>query len=388
MHTIEECFYQIRNGVNIKQGTVDGGYPITRIETIANDKFNRDRMGYAGITDLEKYESYVLEDGDLLMSHINSVQYLGRTVLYKKQGKEKIIHGMNLLGLKARRDIIRPAYARYYFYSRPFREQVERITKKSVNQASFAVVDLKKIKICVPDLSTQERVVDILDLVNQIVEERQQELLQLDDLIKARFVEMFGDIVLNPFGWSKESFGEICDVRDGTHDSPKYYETGYPLVTSKNVTGGKIDLKDCSFICKADFNKINERSKVDIGDIIMPMIGTVGKPVIVDIEPNFAIKNVSLIKFKTNSRVLNIYICALLQSDYFNDAVLSKARGGTQKFISLGDIRKLEVLVPPLDLQKHFVDFVKQIDKSKVAIQKSLDETQLLFNSLMQKYFG
>ena len=76
--------------------------------------------------------------------------------------------------------------------------------------------------------------------------------------------------------------GTICDVRDGTHDSPQYYETGYPLVTSKNVTGGKIDLTDCSLICEADFKKINERSKVDMGDIIKPMIGTVGKPVIVD----------------------------------------------------------------------------------------------------------
>ena len=93
--TIEECFYQIRNGVNIKQGTEDGGYPITRIETTANGKFNRDRMGYAGITDLEKYESYVLEDGDLLMSHINSVQYLGRTVLYKKKGKHRCTRGTN-----------------------------------------------------------------------------------------------------------------------------------------------------------------------------------------------------------------------------------------------------------------------------------------------------
>ena len=199
---------------------------------------------------------------------------------------------------------------------------------------------------------------------------------------------MFGDTVLNPFGWDKDLLGIVCDVRDGTHDSPKYYETGFPLVTSKNVTGGKIDLKDCSLICEDDFKKINERSKVAIGDIIMPMIGTVGKPVIVDIEPNFAIKNVSLIKFKTASRVINIYIQALLQSDYFDDAVLSKVRGGTQKFISLGDIRKLEVLVPPIEKQKQFASFVSQVDKSKAAVQKALEEAQLLFDSLMQQYFG
>ena len=120
-------------------------------------------------------------------------------------------------------------------------------------------------------------------------------------------------------------------------------------------------------ISEADFNKINERSKVDMGDIIMPMIGTVGKPVIVNVKPDFAIKNVSLIKFTDDSRVLNTFIRSLLQSDYFDDAVLSKVRGGTQKFISLGDIRKLVVIVPPMELQEQFAAFVEQTDKSKLC---------------------
>lgn len=184
--TIDDCFFQIQNGANIKQGDVDGGFPITRIETTANDKFNRDRMGYAGITDISKYESYVLEDGDLLMSHINSVQYLGRTVLYVKQTDETIIHGMNLLRLKARRDVINPAYARYCFYGNPFRRQVRKITKKSVNQASFAVKDLKQIKIDIPSLSEQEQIVEILDKLQKIIEMRSNELSTLDELIKAR----------------------------------------------------------------------------------------------------------------------------------------------------------------------------------------------------------
>ena len=154
------------------------------------------------------------------------------------------------------------------------------------------------------------------------------------------------------------------------------------------MTSGKIDVTGCSLICEADYKKINERSRVDIGDIIMPMIGTVGNPVIVDIEPYFAIKNVALIKFRLNSSVLNIYVRALLQSDYFDDAVLSKVRGGTQKFISLGDIRKLEILVPPMELQEQFATFVEQTDKSKLAIQQSLDKLELLKKSLMQQYFG
>jgi len=244
------------------------------------------------------------------------------------------------------------------------------------------------IEIPLLAMGQQIAIAEKFEKVSELIALRKEQLAKLDRLVKSRFIELFGDTILNPFGWDKNMLGSVCDVRDGTHDSPQYYETGYPLVTSKNVTGGKIDLTDCSLICKADFDKINERSKVDIGDIIMPMIGTVGKPVVVDIEPNFAIKNVALIKFKTDSKVLNIYIRALLQSDYFEDAVLSKVRGGTQKFISLGDIRKLEVLVPPMEIQKQFVAFVEQTDKSKLAIQQSLDKLELLKKSLMQEYYG
>ena len=262
------------------------------------------------------------------------------------------------------------------------------------SQARGATIKGIKIEVIadlvLPEISVKEqaRVSEIIGKVDALICMQQQMARNLDQLIKSRFIELFGDIVLNPFGWEKEYLGVVCDVRDGTHDSPHYHSTGFPLVTSKNVTGGEIDLTDCSLISEADFNKINERSKVDMGDIIMPMIGTVGKPVIVNVKPNFAIKNVSLIKFKDDSRVLNTFIRSLLQSDYFDDAVLSKVRGGTQKFIALGDIRKLVVIVPPMELQEQFAAFVEQTDKSKLAVQKGLQELEILKKSLMQQYFG
>ena len=273
-----------------------------------------------------------------------------------------------------------------YYYLLSKKEYVNDIGR-GVAQNNINMNILRNMEVFLPDVKVQTHIVREIEKVDNLISLRKQQLSKLDELVKARFVELFGDTILNPFGWEKDSLGTVCDVRDGTHDSPKYHEIGFPLVTSKNVTGGKIDLTDCSFICEEDFNKINERSKVDIGDIIMPMIGTVGKPVIVDIEPNFAIKNVALIKFEADSRVLNVYVRALLQSDYFDDAVLSKVRGGTQKFISLGDIRKLGVLVPPMELQKQFGAFIEQTDKSKSAIQKSLDKLETLKKALMQKYF-
>ena len=285
-------------------------------------------------------------------------------------------------GLSANRDVLLPRFL--YYFCKKF--DFERLNK-AVTIPSLTKSDLLKIEIDLPNLKQQQDVVDRLVKVERIIALRKQELRSLDDLIKARFVELFGDMTENPNGWEAISLGKVCDVRDGTHDSPKYFTEGYPLVTSKNVTSGKIDFADCSLICEEDYNKINERSKVDYGDILMPMIGTVGKPVIVDVEAEFAIKNVALIKFYEDSKVTNIFVKALLQSDYFDRTVISKIRGGTQKFIALGDIRKLEICLPPMETQKQFTVFVKQVDKSKVTIQKSLEQTQLLFDSLMQEYF-
>lgn len=377
--TIDECFYLIQNGANIKQGQINGGYPITRIETISNDKFNRDKVGYAGIFELGKYASYVLEDGDLLMSHINSPQYLGRTVLYKKKDSEIIIHGMNLLRLKANVEIINPGFARYLFYSVPFRRQIAKITKKSVNQASFSINDLKKVSIVIPSLSVQEKIVKKLNSAISVRNYYERQIELLDELVKARFVEMFGNPANNPYNFSKMKLGKICDVRDGTHDSPKYQTVGYPLITSKNLTSGEIDFSNCNYIKEEDYKKINLRSEVTRGDIIMPMIGTIGNPIIVNTDIRFAIKNVALIKFNNNT-LQNIYVKYFLGSDYFDFSVLRNIRGGTQKFIALKDLRDLDILVPPLELQNQFASFVKEIDKSRLRELLVIKHIKLLLS--------
>ncbi|QCT41490.1 restriction endonuclease subunit S [TM7 phylum sp. oral taxon 952] len=243
--------------------------------------------------------------------------------------------------------------------------------------------NLTDAEISLPDIKEQKTACKKLEKIKNIIDKKESQLFYLDNLIKARFVEMFDD----NFGEIVE-LGNVCDVRDGTHDSPKYHNAGYPLVTSKNICDGKIDFSTCNLIQKEDYVKINKRSKVDVGDVLMPMIGTVGNPIIVNTDKEFAIKNVALIKFKDDSVILNTFIKTLLESDYFGRAVLSKTKGGTQKFISLGDIRKLEFNLPPIELQHRFATFVAQIDKSKFAVQKSLEKTQLLFDSLMQEYFG
>ena len=391
--TIDECFFQIQNGANIKQGEVDGGYPITRIETTANDKFNRDRMGYAGITDLSKYESYVLEDGDLLMSHINSVQYLGRTVLYEKQGDESIIHGMNLLRLKARRDIINPAYARYCFYGHPFRSQVANITKKSVNQASFAVKDLKQIKIDVPEVQRQNQIVEILNKTNELLEKRQQELEVLDELIKARFVEMFGDPKINPYGYPVHNLSEYIEfLTSGSRGWAKYCvdEGSEWFITIKNVKDCRISTDNMQPVNAPD-NAEAKRTKVQEGDLLISITADLGRTGVVTKEiadhGAYINQHLTCIRLK-KEELVPLYVAYYMESSAGKEQFVSKNQSAVKAGLNFNSINTLKLIVPPKRVQEDFISFVKQVDKSKVAVQKALNEAQLLFDSLMQEYFG
>ena len=365
----------------VKLGDVCDILDSQRIPITASER-KKGMYPYYGANGIQDYvDGYIFDDELVLLAEDGgNFGSKDKPIAYRVSGKCWVNNHAHVLKAKPGVDIDYLCYSLMFY---DVTSLVNGATRQKLTQA-----DMRKMEIPLPSLEEQKAIAGKLDKVSGLIEKRKTQLEKLDLLIKSRFIEMFGDTVNNPFGWDKKALGKVCDVRDGTHDSPQYYETGFPLVTSKNVTSGKIDLTDCSLICEKDYQKINERSKVDKGDILMPMIGTVGNPVIVDIEPMFAIKNVSLIKFVKDSQVLNIYIQALLKSDYFDDAVLSKVRGGTQKFISLGDIRKLEILIPPIKLQEDFATFAEQVDKSKFEIQKSLEKLEILKKSLMQQYFG
>ena len=356
--TIDECFFQIQNGANIKQGNADGGFPITRIETTANDKFNRDRMGYAGITDIVKYKKYILEDGDLLMSHINSMQYLGRTVLYVKQPNETIIHGMNLLRLKARRDVINPSYARYCFYGHKFRSQIGNITKKSVNQASFAVKDLKQIKIDIPSLDEQIKIAGILDKLQKLIDMRNEELEAFDNFVKSRFIEMFDG------EYPEETLFNLCNIIDYRGKTPEKVERGLPFITAKNVKMHHMALEPREYISKETYDKVMVRGFPKEGDVVFTTEAPLGNVCrIPHFDTEFYIGQ-RIVTIQTEE--LNpIYLEYALSAEEFVRKYMRKSSGSTVKGIRVRLLEQLTIPVPLRVLQDDFANFVLQTDKSK-----------------------
>nr|WP_277603146.1 restriction endonuclease subunit S [Brevibacillus sp. SYP-B805] len=247
---------------------------------------------------------------------------------------------------------------------------------------------LDQIVVPLPAVSVQEKLVRLLDTAEALVAKRQQALAKLDELVEAFFIERFGDPVDNPRRYVLVPLGEICDVRDGTHESPAYVSAGYPLITSRHLANGTIDFDAAKLIAEADFQAINKRSKVDKGDILLPMIGTIGRPVIVDTERPFAIKNVALIKFAGADRVSNVYLKTLLDSPYFAEWMHATKRGGTQRFIGLGDLRSFPVPLPPLSEQQAFARTYEQIQHQKQLMHRQLARLEENLRGLLQRVFA
>ncbi len=162
-----------------------------------------------------------------------------------------------------------------------------------------------------------------------------------------------------PSSWRWVRFSEVMDVRDGTHDSPKYIETGIPLVTSKNISGGGLYFSNVKYISREDADKINERSNVDTGDILFAMIGSIGNPVIVNKDREFCVKNVALFKNYDKSKMCIEYVYWFLYREQY---IMKKvASGGVQSFISLKVFRNYLFPLPPFEEQKRIVAKIEEL---------------------------
>ena len=177
-----------------------------------------------------------------------------------------------------------------------------------------------------------------------------------------------------PVGWEWVRLQQAYDVRDGTHDTPKYQTTGFPLVTSKNLYRGVLDLSDVKLISPVDHEQISARSRVDRDDILFAMIGSIGNPVIVDTDAEFSIKNVALFKYYAASLSCPKYLLFVLQTEAAG--MKERAAGGVQSFISLGQLRSTVVAFPPLAEQSRIVTRVTQLRRLCTDLRQRLAERQ------------
>lgn len=187
--------------------------------------------------------------------------------------------------------------------------------------------------------------------------------------------------------WNYKKLEEVCDVRDGTHDSPKYHEKGIPFITSKNLSPSGIDFTDISFISQENHKQFSQRSKVDKGDILFGMIGTVGNPVLINFDLEFSIKNVALLKFGQSKELFNEFAIQVLKSNIILDQFRSKSDGGVQAFVSLTTIRNLDFPVPLIPEQRQIATILSTADAVIEKTQAAIAKYKAIKQGMLQDLF-
>ena len=251
---------------------------------------------------------------------------------------------------------------------------------------------VSNIEINLPDIVYQKKAVETLEKVSEIIALRKRELSSLDDLIKARFVEMFGDPATNPMRWSETTIGDECFyIKDGPHKSlPDIGKEngGHPFISVRNIVNGYIDFSTARYISDEDYANAIKKCHPEKGDMLYSKGGTTGIAKLIDIDEEFANwVHVAVLKFD-KSKLNGIFFENMLNGDYCFEQSQRLTKGIANRDLVLSAMAQIKMYRPPMEIQKQFADFVNQVDKSKVAIQKALDKTQMLFDSLMQEYFG
>jgi len=293
---------------------------------------------------------------------------------------------------------IKKKYLYYYLKSPYFQNAILNVGSRAA-QAGFNKEDLSKLDIECPELSEQENIASILDKVEIVIRKRKEELVFLDKLIKARFVELFGDAVANPMKWPIKKLKELS-VQINSGNTPKggsenYVEEGITFFRSQNVWKDRLEMDDIVYI-DAETHASMKRSSLKHGDILMTKTGRIntensslGRAALYDGEDDMANVNGHVYFIRLKEGVNNKFVLRILVSPEYRELIRSVCVGGIDKRqLNKEHIEDFPIICPPSDRVNEYVAFVEQVDKSKVAVQRALDETQLLFDSLMQKYFG
>lgn len=377
--SIEEIVKFVRNGASIRQNDQQKGIPITRIETISNDRFNFDKLGYADIYDEFQYSEYYLKENDVLISHINSLKYLGRCVKFKG-AEEKIIHGMNLLCLRLK-DEFNSDYFNYIFKSSKFKDSIMKIAKKSVNQASFTISDLKKIKICIHNKETQEKIVAELDEINNAIEIKKKQLNDLNLFETSFYNEIFSDNIQKYV-----SLNELADYFIGiTYKPSDISENGTIVLRSSNIQNNEIDLSDVVKVNK----KINEKYIVRKNDILMcsrngsaNLVGKCAKINDISGHKTFG-AFMTIIRPKINTD----FLIHFFKTVSFRSQIIS-GKTTTINQITKSMLDNIKVPYHDIEIQNQFSYIIIKSEKQKEKIQNQIHELSILLRSKMQQYFG
>lgn len=333
------------------------------------------------------------KNGDILITSANgSSKLIGKhAIIHDIQEKSTVPGGFMLIASSDEPEFINASM------SSPWYTKFINVFVSGGNGAigNLSKADLDEQYILVPCKEERKKIGSHFSSLDNLITLHQRKYTKLVNIKKSMLEKMFPkngeDVPEIRFAgftdpWEQRKLDILADVRDGTHDSPQYVVSGCPFITSKNVHDGIIDLENIQYISQKDFEKINQRSKVDQNDILIGMIGTIGNIALVrDKRPNFAIKNIALVK--DIGKVFYLYLYHYLESPSIVEQFEHGSDGGTQKFIALNKVRNLSISLPSEIEQKTIGVFLEILDTLITLHQRKLEKLQHIKKACLEKMF-
>lgn len=328
-------------------------------------------------------KNQVLQEGDLLVSTANSWNLVGKACWVPKLNYECTFGGF-ISALRATDALVDRRYLYYWFTSAKIQAKLRSFGNKTTNISNLSIKRANDLVIPLPPLAEQKRIAAILDKAAEIKAKREQAIAKLDELAQSTFVEMFRQHIEN----DKVELRSICErITDGTHQSPKWVENGIPFIFISNIVNGEINLNTSKFISSSTYDELTRNCSINIGDVLYTTVGSYGNIALVRNDEKFAFqRHIAHIKPKRNI-VNSQFMASMLRCDFVRRQVDKVARGVAQKTVNLGDLSKLNVICPPIQLQNEFEKKVLLIEAMKAkAFATSLSTTQLT-SSLQHQAF-
>ena len=375
----------VLNGYAFKSDKyVNEGIRVIRITNVQKGYIEDYKPQYYPLSEYENLKDYTLFENDILISLTGNV---GRIAMVTSDFLPALLN-QRVACLRVKNNNVDYRYLYYYLLSSRFEKDCVS-SAKGVAQKNLSTEWLKEYQINIYPKDKQKEIIKVLDKLTRMISSRKQQLQQLDELVKSRFVEMFGDPT--DIRLDRVHLVEYVEnTKYGTSQPPQFDENGcFKFIRATNIKNGHIIEKNMLFISKAESEKIS-KCKLNGGEIIIVRSGAnTGDTCIITDEYIGQYAGYDIIVTLKTDKLNPVFLNELINiPQYMKKVVKPLTARSAQPHLNTQQVQSLPILVVDIDKQNEFANFVKQIDKSKVVVQKALDEAQTLFDSLMQEYFG
>lgn len=385
---LDEVILDCQNGISRRRKVPENaGTIVLRIRDVGAGVIDYSDLNRIDLAEKE-IKSYQLHNNDLLLVRVNgNPDLVGRATVFKEIS-QPVAFNDHLIRVRLDSKRIEPKYIELFLNSSYGRSRLRDQVITTAGQFTINRTGISNVVIPLPSIEEQKRIATIAQKADRLRRTRRYTLELSDSYLRSVFLEMFGDPITNVKGFEVTDLNSVCKmIRDGTHKTPQYIQSGVPFITVKNIISGYLDFRDTKFISPEEHTLLTKRVKPEKGDILVSKDGTIGVPCVIKTDREFSIF-VSVAILKPIGKVVNSdFLAWQIRSDALQKQINDGIKGISIRHLHLEDFKELRILLPPLPLQQKFAQIVQRYERLRIQQREAERQAEHLFQTILHRAF-